>query len=194
VSPTELQQLRTVDDVVRLGRAVRVEQDRLHLERGEVPLAAREVVVDCTASGLRYRETRPVFEPGRITLQMVRPCQPAFAAALTGYVAATRDDLAEANALCHPHVLPDVPADWVRMLAAQLAAMATWRQVADVQSWIDGCRLDLSRGMTEHLEHPRMQAALARFAEHVGPAAQRLQSGFAPEQRKPDLAPSVPAG
>ena len=42
-----------------------------HDRRGRLPGGPREVYVDCTAAGLRPTVARPVFEPGRITIQYV---------------------------------------------------------------------------------------------------------------------------
>jgi hypothetical protein len=188
VGPTELDRLRGVDDVVRAGRVRRVGSTRLSLDEAEVGARPGEVVVDCTARGIAYPPLRPVFEPGRITPQMVRPCSPSFSAALVGYVAATCDDLAEANALCPPLPGPDVPGDWAVLLGGGLAAMDAWRAVPDVQAWVDGCRLDVAHGFVDHLDDPRLQTALTRFGEHVGQAVARLRSA-APAQRTPAEGP-----
>jgi hypothetical protein len=189
VSPAELELLRSVGDVVRAGRVRHVGVDRLLLDGGEVTAGAADVAVDCTARGIGARGTAPAFAPGRITLQQVRACQPSFNAALLGYVAATRDDVAEQNRLCPPHPYPTAPADWGRGLAATLATMDAWRRVPDVQAWVDGCRLNVGFGLDQHLDDPRAQAGLRRFLENVGPAAARLRTAGLPGQRPAQRAP-----
>ena len=111
----ELDLLRTIEDVVRLGHIRHVEPGRVVLDGGEAPIARDAVVVHCAAPGLRYPSRGP--DPGRdaITLQPIRAGFPVFVAALAGFVEATVDDDAEKNRLCPPSPLPDTPADWALM-------------------------------------------------------------------------------
>ena len=69
VSLDELAQLRRVQRVIRAGRVIAVAPGRLTLEQGVVVSAPGALHIDCTANGLARREGRPVFAPGRITLQ-----------------------------------------------------------------------------------------------------------------------------
>jgi hypothetical protein len=51
-------------------------------------------------------------------------------------------------------------------------------QEPDLAAWLGTCRLNTTRGMNDHMGDPRMQAALARWFEHVEPAlanAERLR-------------------
>jgi len=106
----ELDLLRTVEDVVRLGHIRRVTAHEMVLDGGAVPLRRGSVVVHCAASGLAYPPMVPIFQEGLIRLQTSRAGFPCFNAALTGFVEATRDDDREKNRLCPPNVLPDTPA------------------------------------------------------------------------------------
>jgi hypothetical protein len=72
VSEGELQELKRIADIVRLGRVVSVESERILLERGQVSARPDTLYVDCTASALQRPPTLPVFHGDRITLQMVR--------------------------------------------------------------------------------------------------------------------------
>jgi len=67
VSEPELATLRRIENVVRLGRVVRIGSDQVVLEKGSIPAAAGHVYVDCTAAGLSTAPGRPVFAPGLIT-------------------------------------------------------------------------------------------------------------------------------
>jgi hypothetical protein len=87
--------------------------DRIVLEEGSIPTDDGQVHVDCSAAGLRLAPARPVFAGRRITVQQIRACQPAFNAALVGYVEATRHDDAEQNLLCPPNPYPDTATDWI---------------------------------------------------------------------------------
>jgi hypothetical protein len=158
-SHAELEQLRRVEDVVRLGRVRRVGTRSIELEHGTVATDARTLHVDATANGLAARAPRPVFAPGRITLGQVRACSPSFNAALIGHVEATRDDLEEQNRLCPVSAPPAVPASWLHNLVATLTTGLLWRD-PDLRAWIDGCRLNLTRGLRR--DDPRVQAASER--------------------------------
>lgn len=95
----ELDQLRTVQQVVRLGHVRRVEPGRITLDEGSVGVAKDAAVVHCAASGLKYPPSVPIWRPSAITLQPIRSGFPCFGAAFAGYVEATRDDDAEKNRL-----------------------------------------------------------------------------------------------
>jgi len=93
----ELEQLRTLENVVRRGHIQRVEPGRIAFDDGAVAVAKDALVVHCAASGLKYPPSLPIWGPQVITLQAIRAGFPCFGAALAGYVDATRDDDAEKN-------------------------------------------------------------------------------------------------
>ena len=175
VSEAELDELRTITDVVRLGRVIEIGTDTITLDEGTIPTSPEHVHVDCTAGGLRTSAPRPVFEPGRITLQQVRTCQPTFNAALIGYVEATRDDLDEKNALCPPNQYPDRDVDMLRGILVQQQASDLWATTPDVAGWLERSRLNAARGMMDHLEDERMQEAMARFVASAAPAKANIE-------------------
>ena len=69
-SPREVDVLRWVEHVVRLGHVTSLEPGVAHLEDGDFQVGDGWIYVDCTAAGLRRRPTTPIFEPDRITLQL----------------------------------------------------------------------------------------------------------------------------
>ena len=110
-SPTlatwELDLLRSIENVVRLGHIRSVTRGRLDLEDGAVSVADDALVVNCAADGLKNPPLVPIWQPSGITLQPVRAGFPCFGAALTGYVEATRTDDDTKNALCRPSPYPN---------------------------------------------------------------------------------------
>jgi hypothetical protein len=98
----ELDLLRTVENVVRLGRIKHVIRREIVLDDGSVSLAPGSLIVHCAASGLQYPPLVPIWGPDRIRLQTIRAGFPCFCAALAGYVEATRDDDRERNRLSDP--------------------------------------------------------------------------------------------
>ena len=136
VSRPELDQLRRVADVVRMGHVLALEPDRIVLEHGEVPTSPGHVHVDCTADGIPRKAPEPIFQDGRIVLQYVRRCSPTFSGALIAHVEATADgDDAEKNRLCAPIPPPDEPDDWLRMHLAGAGNAAAWSQSQPSCCW-----------------------------------------------------------
>ena len=91
VTRLELEQLRRITDIVRMGHLLRIEADRMVLDGGAVAADGRALYIDCTADGAEKRPATPIFDADGITLQSVRGCQQIFSAALTAHVeAATR--------------------------------------------------------------------------------------------------------
>jgi hypothetical protein len=174
VNSYELELLRTVGNVVRLGHVRRVAADEVALEHGTIPVEPGTLFVDCSAYGLRRPPRRPVFEGDRITIQQVRACAPTFNAALIGYVEATRTGVEEQNRLCPSSVYPDQPNDWLRVLQTTFRALGAWRKEPDVQAWVERSRLNMFRGVGAHAADPQMQRAGLRYAENVRPAMAKL--------------------
>lgn len=161
----ELDLLRTVEDVVRLGHVRRVTQDEVVLERGAVALAPGSVVVHCAASGLAYPPLVPVWSPDAIRIQTVRAGFPCFGAALIGFVEATRDDDRERNRVCPSNALPDRPADWAAMQVRGSLAASAFGAEPDIAAWANACALNPARVEPWQRELPTVRAAAARLAD-----------------------------
>ena len=59
VSTSELEQLRSIENVVRQGRVRAIGTDEIVLEAGTIPTDVAQVHVDCTAAGLRVSPDAP---------------------------------------------------------------------------------------------------------------------------------------
>ncbi len=174
ISQGELTALRTIKDVVRLGKLRSIEADRLVLDEGEVPTDSQVFHVDCSALGLREAPPVPTFGPGRIVIQQVRQASPTFNAALVAFIEVHRDDDAEKNRLTPTHPYPSTVDDWGLFMSTTWATEMVWANEPDLSAWVAGTRLNLLRGFPEHLHEPRAQEALNRFMQNVGPALERL--------------------
>ena len=175
LSPRELEGLRRIEDVVRLGRVRRIDADRIVLEHGEAPTGPEVLHVDCTALGLRGAPAMPVFQPDRIVLQQIRHNSPPFNAALIGFVEAHRDDDADKNRLCPPNPYAVSIDDWPRMMSRTWRTELRWLNEPDLMTWVAGSRLNLLRALPEHVAEPSTSAAVQRYLTHVGPAVERLR-------------------
>lgn len=178
----ELELLRSVEDVVRLGRVRVAGRDRLELDDGSVALGEDALVVNCAADGLKQPPRVPVWqrdgEKGSgslITVQPVRAGFPCFGAALIGYVEATRDDDAEKNRLCPPSVFGNSLVDWARMNVLGFRASAAFGAEPDVKAWSDRVALNPARVAPEHPRTPELAAVQARLAAAVPPGLARLE-------------------
>lgn len=175
LSARELEALRQITDVVRLGRVRRIEPSRIVLERGESQTGGAVLHVDCTALGLNNAPATPIFGPGRIVLQQVRHLSPSFNAGLIGFVEAHRDDDDEdKNRLCPPNPYPTSIEDWPRMVSRTWRTEDRWLTEPDVAAWVAQSRLNLLRALPDHIDEPSVQAAVKRYLTHVRPAIERL--------------------
>lgn len=174
VGAWEIDLLRTVERVVRLGHLEHVTGREMVFADGSVPLAPGSLIVHCAASGLQYPPLVPLWSPDRIRLQTIRAGFPCFCAALAGYVEATRDDDRERNRLCPPNLFPDRPADWARMQVRGTIAARRYGAEPDIATWANGCALNPGRVQPAQREAPAVRAATERVAEHADPGLARL--------------------
>jgi hypothetical protein len=179
----ELERLRTIEHVVRLGHVRRVESGRLVLDQGSVPIARDAVVVHCAAAGLRNRPLLPVWSPEAITLQPIRAGFPCFGAALVGYVEATRTDDAEKNRLCPPSPFGNRLTDWAAMNARGMQASSTFGAEPDIRQWANGAAINPARVPPASSGSAEVTHALARLQSHTPAGVARLaaMSGLDPQ-------------
>jgi hypothetical protein len=170
----ELEQLRTIENVVRRGHIRAVERGRLHVADGAVSVPDDALVVHCAADGLKYPPLVPVWRPDVITLQPIRAGFPCFGAALVGYVEATRHDDDEKNRLCPPSGYGNSMADWVRMNVLGTRAALSFMAEPDIKEWSDGVALNPARTPPGHPGSPELDAARERLAAHLRPGLARL--------------------
>lgn len=181
LSDGELDQLRRIRDVVRLGRVVAVEPTEIRLDHGTVPTGPGTLHVDCSAAGIPTHPATPVFDGDRITLQWVRTCQPTFSAAFIGHVESTFDDDDVKNRLCRPIVPPTVPMDWLRMMQVELANRTSWSEHPRIDDWMAASRLDpfTKTARTQIGVDPEATEHLGRYLTHAGAAAAKLEQFLA---------------
>jgi hypothetical protein len=170
----ELDLLRTVANVVRLGHVRRVERGLLTLDEGSVAIDPDALVVHCAASGLKNPPLVPVWRPTAITLQPIRAGFPSFGAALVGYVEATRTDDAEKNRLCPPSPYGNTLADWAAMNVRGTRAVLSFSAEPDIKAWSDGIALNPARILPEYAGSPAVLEAVGRVQTFVRPALDRL--------------------
>ena len=168
VSRPELEQLRRVKNVVRLGRVQCIDAAQIVLDQGAVATTPDTLHVDCSADGLMTRAATPVFNGRQVTLQSVRTCQQVFSAAFIAHVESAYADEAHRNALCTPIPHPDTDLDFLRTTIADGANEARWAADAGLQAWLDHSRLNWIRDLGPQLPtEPDARAAARRTRQSV---------------------------
>lgn len=177
VSAGEVDVLRRIRDVVRLGRVQRIGPEHMQLERGSVPVAPDTLFVDCTASAVEPRALQPIFQPGKIVVQMLRLPQPAFSAALTAYVEARYESEDDKQRLCSTVPFPYTLDDYPRAMLVSMWNQYQWGQDKTLRQWIRESRLDGFGKLMSGFDpaDTEKQAVVARLKELSGPAMANLR-------------------
>jgi len=176
ISRSELGGLSTISRVSRTGRVQRIGSNGIDFDNGREDRPRGEVYVDCTATGLRTIETRPVFEPGRVTLQYVTPGYACWSAATLAVVEATREDDDEKNYLSLPVVYTGHVDDLLNFTDAFLRSAARRQAQPDLAAWSNATRLNPARGLEERKHLPEVSAALGHLDQWRGPALSNLDN------------------
>jgi hypothetical protein len=142
ISEAELALLRAIEDVVRLGHVRRIERNEIVLDEGRVPTSEGTMHVHCASRGLPRPPLRPIFEPGRVTVQPFLWGFACYQFAMLGVIEATVESDEAKNRLCPPIAYWDANADY---LSAFLAGLANERARAahpTLASWAKDTRLN----------------------------------------------------
>ena len=169
----ELDELRTIENVVRRGHLRKVSPGSLSFDSGSVAVAPDAVVVHCAAAGLKYPPRVPIWGEDAIRLQAIRAGFPCFGAGLAGYVEATRTDDEDKNRLCPPTPFPNTMPDWIAMNVLGMRAAASFSSEPDIKAWVDGVPLNPAR-VPPGAGSADVDAALARMQQHAGPGGAQL--------------------
>ena len=176
VSELELEELRRIKHIVRLGRVKSIGLNSIELDTGTIDTNPNTVHVDCSASAITNLEMKPVFEDKLITPQTVRSVQPVFSAAFIAHVEATYEGTKKKNQLCGVVPLPNHDTDWIRALVALMMNQYTWNQDKDLKKWLLSNRLDGFGRLVASVskDDEAKMAILQRFKEVVKPAMMNL--------------------
>jgi len=175
LSGGELEVLGQIENVVRNGKVRRIGTDGVHFEDGSVATNGSHVYVNCTAAGVRPTQARPVFEPGRITLQYVTIGIVPWSAATIGAAEALKDDDEQRNNLCPPVTFSGETAELLRLSHAGMSGIMARTFDAELSAWSEASRLNPGRGVADHMDDPRVSEAIAAMGAHFGPAMANLE-------------------
>jgi hypothetical protein len=176
VSPLELELLRSVQQVIRMGRVQAIDAQGLVLEQGRFALPSGALYVDCTASAVEPRPPQPIFQDHKIVLQMVRLPQPTFSAAVTAYVECHYEGDKQKNQLCGSVPFPHQLADYPRAMLVNMWNQFQWGQDKVLRGWIRDSRLDGFGKLMSGIDPQDNQklAIVARLREQAAAAMANL--------------------
>ncbi len=170
----ELDQLRRIEHVVRLGHVHAVERGRMVLTDGTVPIATDALVVHCAASGLKYPPLVPIWTPQAITLQPIRTGFPCFGAALAGFVEATVESDEEKNRLCRPTPYSDTPLDWLEMQVIGGRSSAAFSKDPAIKAWAERTSLNPTHAPADFTDDVAFAAVRDRLRTSMAPGRARM--------------------
>jgi hypothetical protein len=149
VSSRELEQLRRIENVVRLGHVRRITPEQIVLEQGSIPTTADHLHVHCAAAGISDNPPQAIFADDAITLQLVTRVGLTLSGALQGYLETTGRTTEEKNTLCMPTGMPHTPFDYLRVILAGISTEMGWQGAPDLGEWLDRSRLNIMSGLGE---------------------------------------------
>jgi len=174
-SEPELALLRQIEDVVRLGYVRRIERDEIVLEQGRVATSPATLHVHCAASALARPPLRPIFEPGRITVQPFMWGFACFQFSLLGVIEAVVERDEDKNSLCPPIAYWDRNQDYLTAFLATLVGDRARAAHPSIGNWTKATRLNPVSGIAAYRSDPRVVEARERIKQYGLPAAINLQ-------------------
>jgi hypothetical protein len=174
VSTSEIESLRSIEQVVRQGKVRHIGSRRIVLDEGEIATERDQIYIDCTAAGVRSTVKQPVFAPGRITLQYVTIGFIPWSAATVGAVEAARDDIDEKNRLCPPVTFTGDIDDVLHLAYAGMTGQFARAAEPDLGAWTDSCRLNPASAAAHRGDDPQVVEAYTSLATHIEGAMRNL--------------------
>lgn len=178
ISEQELEQLRRIKNIIRMGRITAINETEIVLEKGQVPTTTETVHIDCTASAITNLETRAVFEDNLITLQTVRAYQPVFSASFIAHIELAYEDIKKKNSLTRVVPLPNHTADWMTMTYKNMMNQFFWSKEPGLKAWLLENRLDGFMTMVNGVRFYQLEKlkVLNRMRKAAKPAVAKLKA------------------
>jgi hypothetical protein len=186
-SEAEVEQLRRVTNVIRMGHIRWIGRDRMVMDKGTISMPVDTIYINCSADGIPDRPSQPIFQNDKIVLQYVRRCSPTFSGAFVAHLETKLTEDAVKNSMCTPVPPPKTPLDWIRMLLQEAGNQFAWSKTPALQDWLMSSRLErfsalVARAYEEN--HKDNLAALARYRAAAKPGIARLAELMAGETQK----------
>jgi hypothetical protein len=180
VSEAEVALLRRIEDVVRLGYVRRIGRHEIVLDNGRVPTSETTVYVHCAARGLARPPLRPIFEPGRVTVQVFLWGFLSYQFAMLGVVEATMADDADKNRLCPPVASWDTNTDYLSAFLATMTNERARSAYPALSQWARESRLNPLAGIGLYRDAPSVVEDRERIKRFAAAAAGNLATLLEP--------------
>jgi hypothetical protein len=171
----EVDQLRRIENVVRLGHVERIDRDTILLQQGSIPTSPGHLHIHCASAGLSDNPPKPIFADDTVTLQPITRVSLSLSAGLIGLVEASKRTAAEKNRLCRPNPWPHTPFDFTRHLLTGMKTEMEWQSAPDVVEWVETSRLNLVRGLDQDPDKATVADLQRRFLMALFPALAKLE-------------------
>lgn len=175
LSRAELEQLRRIEDVVRMGHVLSLDPGRITLEAGVRDVDGSALYIDCSADGLAHREPTTVFDGDHISLQTVRTCQPTFSASVIAHVEAAYPDDETRNAFCGPVPYPREPIDWLRRMYAFNKNQLKWFSDPGMMAWTDAARLNVLHHVSSSVSERARERIISMLSSQLPTVNDKLE-------------------
>ena len=175
VSVGELDELRRIENVIRLGHVERIDVDAITLEHGSIPTSPHHLHIHCASAGLSDNAPKPVFVDDTILLQPVTRASTSLSAGLIAFVEASGRSTADKNRFCRPNPWFHTPFDWTRHLLTGMRTEMEWQGAPDVLTWVEASRLNLVKGLDQHPDKAAVADLQGRFVTALFPALGKLE-------------------
>ena len=175
VSEGEVELLRRIENVVRLGHVRRIERDAIVLDEGRIPTDERTLHVHCASAALVRRPQRAIFEPGRVTIQVFQFGLACYAAALLGVVEATIASDEEKNRLCSPLPYWNQNEDFLTGFMAAMSGEQLRAAQPTLAQWVKTTRLNPLSGVARYRDRPDVRETRERIKRFGVSAAMNMQ-------------------
>jgi hypothetical protein len=176
ISETELELVRRIKNVVRLGHVQKIGHDSITLDQGRVSTSSRTLHIHCAARGLPRPELRPIFEQGRITVQPFMWGFACYQFAILGAAEALLDNDEAKNKLFPPISYWDSNKDYLSAFLANMAHVRARAAYPALANWAKASRLNPLGQIELHNDHPSVIKAKELIKRHGTQAASNLVS------------------
>ena len=166
----ELEQLRRIENVVRLGHVERIELDRDHARARLDPDQSRSSARPLRGGGTERQPAASDLHRRHDHAPARHACQPDVVGRAAGLRRSTGRTTAEKNRLCPPTVAAHAVRLPPRAVLAGIRTEMGWQEAPDLQEWLDHSRLNLMSGLDEHADRATVRELQGRFFAALFPA------------------------
>lgn len=142
ISEGEVEKLRTIKNIIRIGRVSKVERGMLHGAKGNAPVPEDAMFIDCTASAATPKTPQPIWQEGRIIPQLLQVPLVSLSATVVGFIEAHYETDEQKNAVTNPCTITAEPNDYPMALLGNAMNRMLWSQQEPILEFLGKARLD----------------------------------------------------